>query len=241
MTPIRPSYVPLYEQIKKALLERIEAGEWGPGSFLPSEMELASEYGVSQGTLRKALTTLVQENRVVRYQGKGTSVAVLDEDSSLFPFFLLYDKQGKRVFPCSQVYSVQENVPSDKECAALQIDAQTSVLHIKRIRMLRGVAVVNETITLPTTRFKTADFTPDKIPNALYKYYQQLAGIVVVRATEQIESCVASTMDVKHLHVAAHHPLLLVVRTSYDLLGQPVELRTSKIDTQECVYRTDLR
>ena len=90
MTPSsKLTFAPLYEQVKKAILNRIIAGEWGPGSFLPSEIALAKEYGVSQGTLRKALNALTREKRLVRYQGKGTAVAVLDEDSSLFPFFLL--------------------------------------------------------------------------------------------------------------------------------------------------------
>lgn len=105
MTPSsKLTFAPLYEQVKKAILNRIIAGEWGPGSFLPSEIALAKEYGVSQGTLRKALNALTREKRLVRYQGKGTAVAVLDEDSSLFPFFLLSDRNGKRVYPLSQIY-----------------------------------------------------------------------------------------------------------------------------------------
>ena len=99
MTPSsKLTFAPLYEQVKKAILNRIIAGEWGPGSFLPSEIALAKEYGVSQGTLRKALNALTREKRLVRYQGKGTAVAVLDEDSSLFPFFLLSDRNGKPAF-----------------------------------------------------------------------------------------------------------------------------------------------
>ena len=104
MTPSsKLTFAPLYEQVKKAILNRIIAGEWGPGSFLPSEIALAKEYGVSQGTLRKALNALTREKRLVRYQGKGTAVAVLDEDSSLFPFFLLSDRNGKPVYVCSTI------------------------------------------------------------------------------------------------------------------------------------------
>ena len=98
MTPSsKLTFAPLYEQVKKAILNRIIAGEWGPGSFLPSEIALAKEYGVSQGTLRKALNALTREKRLVRYQGKGTAVAVLDEDSSLFPFFLQRQERKTRL------------------------------------------------------------------------------------------------------------------------------------------------
>ena len=130
MTPSsKLTLAPLYEQVKKAILNRIIAGEWGPGSFLPSEIALAKEYGVSQGTLRKALNALTREKRLVRYQGKGTAVAVLDEDSSLFPFFLLSDRNGKRVYPLSQIYGVRLATPSDAERAALELAPDAKVIH----------------------------------------------------------------------------------------------------------------
>ena len=59
--------IPLYAQIKSSILSRIVAKEWGPGSFLPSETALAAEYGVSQGTLRKALNELALEKKLVRF------------------------------------------------------------------------------------------------------------------------------------------------------------------------------
>ena len=114
----KPAFTPLYAQIKDSILSRIVAGEWSPGSFLPSEMALAEEYGVSQGTLRKALNELTLEKRLVRYQGKGTAVAVLDADSSLFPFFMLYDAAGRRVYPLSRTGDIRSGTAEDDEAAA---------------------------------------------------------------------------------------------------------------------------
>ena len=154
MTPSsKLTFAPLYEQVKKAILNRIIAGEWGPGSSLPSEIALAKEYGVSQGTLRKAPNALTREKRLVRYQGKGTAVAVLDEDSSLFPFFLLSDRNGKRVYPLSQIYGVRLATPSDAERAALELAPDAKVIHIDRVRMLNDFPVINERVALPTARF----------------------------------------------------------------------------------------
>ena len=115
----KPAFTPLYAQIKDSILSRIVAGEWSPGSFLPSEMALAEEYGVSQGTLRKALNELTLEKRLVRYQGKGTAVAVLDADSSLFPFFMLYDAAGRRVYPLSCTGDIRSGTAEDDEAEAL--------------------------------------------------------------------------------------------------------------------------
>lgn len=70
-----PTFSPLYRQIETLLLQRLEAGEWRPGSAIPSEAELAVRFGVSQGTVRKAIDEMVAEKLLVRRQGKGTYVA----------------------------------------------------------------------------------------------------------------------------------------------------------------------
>ena len=231
MTPSsKLTFAPLYEQVKKAILNRIIAGEWGPGSFLPSEIALAKEYGVSQGTLRKALNALTREKRLVRYQGKGTAVAVLDEDSSLFPFFLLSDRNGKRVYPLSQIYGVRLATPSDAERAALELAPDAKVIHIDRVRMLNDFPVINERVALPTARFPHFNFEFDKVPNTLYEHYQIHFGITV-----------ADSGDLKRLNIERNHPLLLVTRTSFDLQDRPVEFRISRINTGNHVYRADLR
>ena len=52
---LSPTFSPLYEQIKSLLTASLAAGEWKPGEPIPSEMDLAARYGVSQGTVRKAI------------------------------------------------------------------------------------------------------------------------------------------------------------------------------------------
>ena len=240
MTPSpKLTFAPLYEQVKKAILDRIIAGEWGPGSFLPSEIALAKEYGVSQGTLRKALNALTREKRLVRYQG--TAVAVLDEDSALFPFFLLSDKHGKRVYPLSQIYGLRLGQPSEAERAALNLAPGVKVIHIDRVRMLDDCPVINERVTLSTARFPDFSFEADKVPNTPYEHYQLHFGVTVARATEQIEVTLPDPADIKRLNIERSHPLLLVTRTSFDLQEQPVEFRISRINTSHHVYRAELR
>ena len=70
-----PAYQPLYRQIKYLITESLVSGEWRPGQPIPSEIELAHRYSVSQGTVRKAVDEMAAENLLVRRQGKGTFVA----------------------------------------------------------------------------------------------------------------------------------------------------------------------
>ena len=63
---------PLYLQLRDALAERISSGNWRPGAIIPSESDLAREFGVSPGTMRKALDLLESERVLIRRQGRGT-------------------------------------------------------------------------------------------------------------------------------------------------------------------------
>jgi len=55
-----PTFSPLYRQIKELILRHLESGEWGPGDHIPSESELAARFGVSQGTVRKAIDEIIR-------------------------------------------------------------------------------------------------------------------------------------------------------------------------------------
>src|ERR1700752_671248 len=84
-----PPFRPLYQQIKALITQGLESGEWKPGEIIPSEVELAARYKVSQGTVRKAIDELAGDNLLVRRQGKGTFVATHNEDRVQFRFLRL--------------------------------------------------------------------------------------------------------------------------------------------------------
>jgi hypothetical protein len=55
------SGVPLHRQVADLLRERIAQGDWAPGAYLPSEVDLAHEYSIGRDTLRQAYATLRAE------------------------------------------------------------------------------------------------------------------------------------------------------------------------------------
>jgi GntR family transcriptional regulator of arabinose operon len=63
-----------YQQLAGVLSGKIESGGFGPGDPLPSEVELAQQYGVNRHTLRRALDLLEEEGKVIRRRGRGTFV-----------------------------------------------------------------------------------------------------------------------------------------------------------------------
>lgn len=70
----RQSYVPLYQQIKDLLLDRMEHGELVAGDLIPSEAKLGAAFEVSRLTVRQALYELRVEGYVIREKGRGTFV-----------------------------------------------------------------------------------------------------------------------------------------------------------------------
>ena len=66
---------PLYQKIEADMIARIHSGAWEVGLRLPNEFGLAAEFGVSQGTMRRALISLEQQGYLSRKPGRGTIVA----------------------------------------------------------------------------------------------------------------------------------------------------------------------
>src|SRR5690606_37843643 len=111
---------PLYQKVIDTIVARIASGEVLPGGMLPSETQLASETGVSQGTARKALMMLEQHGIVRREQGRGTFVTARTPDSSLFNFFRLRNRNGEVIRPELIDERLLERPATDVERETLQ-------------------------------------------------------------------------------------------------------------------------
>src|SRR3954469_9258920 len=122
-----PSFRPLYEQIKILLTQSLVSGEWKPGEAIPSEIELASRFRVSQGTVRKAIDELAGENIVVRRQGKGTYVASHAEPSYQYRFLRVMPDGGEKVHPRNQFFGLERGRVIPDAAHALGLEASTQV------------------------------------------------------------------------------------------------------------------
>ena len=229
--------VPLYMQIRDLLVEKISAREWSPGGIIPSEIRLAQELDVSQGTVRKAITELVEANVLIRRQGRGTFVANHDDDRALFHFFHIYNDSGTKHLPECETLSCKRKRATRKESAILEIPNDSKVLCIDRIRSLDNIPAIVETIILPAEPFKDLVALPaEALPNMLYELYEIQFGITIHRAKEKLRAISATRSDAALLDVAAGTPLLEITRIALTLDGSPVELRTSRCSTSQHYY-----
>lgn len=223
---------PLYAQVREALMRRIADGEWPAGSALPSELALAAQLGVSQGTVRKALDAMAAENLVERQQGRGTFVPEHTEARALFHFFRIQNAEGAPVVP--------KTLDQQLTAAGPRAPLAGDTWRIERLRALDGRPAIVERIHLERARFAQLT-TEAPLPNALYPWYQKVAGVSVARAEDRLSAAAAPEQIAAALEIAPGGPLLLARRVAYDLMGRPVELRESWIETSRHAYAVSLR
>lgn len=233
-------YRPLYLQVKERLVRRLIDGTWQPGQLIPSEMELARQIGVSQGTVRKALDAMAGEHLLVRQQGRGTYVAMPEDSQVLFRYFRLSPDQGEQTFPQSIVMDRSTDRASAQEQACLRLDGDRRVHRVERVRFMAQSPVIVESISLPEERFSGFDRIVE-LPNNVYELYSRRWGLTVARASEQLKAIPASKSDAEALQCPPASPLLQILRTAYDLEGKPVEMRVSRCCTASFHYRSELR
>lgn len=233
--------ISLYMQIKDLITARLGKGEWLPGSIIPSEMNLAQELGVSQGTVRKAITELVENNVLTRKQGRGTFVSYHDPDRALFHFFHVADNKGHKVLPDSRVLQCHRKPASRVEASKLQLAAGTSIIRIERVRDFSAIPTMVETITLPAKPFGDLGREGNyDLPNTLYELYEKQYGITIHSADEQLRAVAASRHDAKILKLEAGMPLLEIERVALTLDRTPVELRISRCSTKNHHYQNTI-
>ncbi len=233
--PMKPDARPLYEQVRLALLQRIQSGAWPPGAALPNEFELAAEMGVSQGTARKAINALADERLVVRRQGRGTFVAEHTPAEVLFRFFQFYDAAGNRVSPESTNLNTRRAKARRDERARLKLAPSARVIRHARVRTVDGRPFVSELIVLPEDQFSDLG-TDGEIPNTLYDLFQRRFGVTVARADEQITVDAADARIASELAIAKGTPLMVIDRVTFSIDGRPIEWRLSRCHLADLHY-----
>jgi GntR family transcriptional regulator len=238
-----PAFSPLYQQIKGLILQSLQAGEWKPGEAIPSEMELAARFRVSQGTVRKAIDELAAENLVVRRQGKGTFVATHAEQNVRYRFLKLVADSGEREETRAErsVLECRRTRANAEVARSLALRGGDSIVQVRRVLSFGGVPTILEDIWLPGNTFK--GLTAEQMAGhqgPTYALFELAFGVRMVRAEEKIRAVAADDQQAALLGVPAGAPLLSVERLSYTYNDVPMELRRGLYRTDTHHYRNDL-
>ncbi|NYT86544.1 GntR family transcriptional regulator [Pollutimonas harenae] len=235
------AFSPLYQQIKGLLLQSLDRGDWKPGEAIPSELELAARFQVSQGTVRKAIDELAAENLLLRRQGKGTFVATHHEAKVRFRFLRLTSDDGKQAVSGSQILGCQRvKAPADI-AALLELRSPDMAVNIRRLLSFDQVPTILDDIWLPAAVFRglTAE-TLASYKGPLYAWFESEFGVSMVRADEKIRAVNAGAEAAQLLQVEPGNALLQVERVSYTYGDRPMEVRRGLYVTERFHYRNSL-
>lgn len=236
------AFSPLYRQIKELLVQSLDRGEWKPGELIPSEIDLAARFQVSQGTVRKAVDELAAEHLLLRRQGKGTFVATHHEARVRYRFLrLAADEEGEggraesRILECRRVRAPAEIA------RALELRAGETVVMIRRQLSMNQTPTVIDDIWLPGTAFRGLTLellTANRAP--MYGLFESEFGVSMVRADEKLRAVAASEEIARLLNISPGAPLLQVDRISYTYGDRPMEVRRGLYLTDHYHYRNSL-
>ncbi len=140
----------LQYQLRSALYEKINSGEWGDGYRIPSEYELCKIYGISRMTVREVLKEMVQSHYLVRKQGKGTFVSLPSVEATLTGSYSLTEEmnlRGKELTFSFISLKLIDATASAKQIFELK-DGE-KVYELTRLRRVEGEVFAWEQSTVP--------------------------------------------------------------------------------------------
>lgn len=229
MNHIRPDTRPLYMLVIDRIKELSNSGEWGPGTRLPSEFELAKQFGVSRATLREALRVLEEEGLVVRRHGVGTFLAersvVRAGIEQLFSVTEWIERANR--VPGTIEKQVGEMLPSEEDRDRLGLSESESILCMTRIRTADGDPVV---------------YCEDRIPARVLRHgwkgfngslfdLLEAADRPIAYAQTEIKPIAHHDIVFKALDVRPGEALLLLEQLHFDANDNPVLLSSNYFRT----------
>jgi GntR family transcriptional regulator len=223
---------PLYLQIRKALHDEIRSGQYPPGSRVPSEQELATQYGVSRMTARKSLDALVAQGLLFRRPGKGTFVTANVLSYGLSTTLSFSRTLRARGYEIETQVLRQEIIPGPPQVTEmLHLPADSKVLIVHRLRW-----VADEPAAIHVSYLDGRIFAPllrvDLETGSLLEAIEHIGGVRMAYTRDTVQAAQASAEESRLLRVPAGAPVLRVEGTTYDQRNQPVRFTRA-------IYRGD--
>ncbi len=234
------SPLPLYQQFKRIITQRVAQGEWLPNQPIPPERELTSHYGVSRTTVRLALADLVNEGWLYRVQGKGTFVAPPKVRPTLGELTGFAEELKIRgLDPEIRVVEYKTVPPPPAAAETLQVPPGEEVLAIKRLVLVQGVPYFADQSYL-AGRFARF-LSPEKVAQDSIYRTLEAAGQPLLKGQQTIEAAMPDRELMQLMQLPRRTPVLVIRRTTLGLCSEPVEHAQAWFRGDRYQYKVDLR
>jgi GntR family transcriptional regulator len=219
---IHPGIIPRYYQLKEILENRIESGEFQVGERFPTDEELCREYGLSRGTVRRAIELLVEERRLRREQGRGTFVNPPLMSPVFFRLANFEDEmkmKGRK--PGTKLLDIRKFPATEEIAEHLQLSVGDDVIEISRLRLADNQPMAHETRYLgcqTCPQLLEDDLESHSIHTLLLDKYH----IPLIQASHTITARILSATEAELLQVEPGSAGFAVERVTYTHHHQPV-------------------
>jgi DNA-binding GntR family transcriptional regulator len=216
--------VPLHEQISAAMRREIRSGAWPAHYRLPSEPDLAESFGVSRGTLRRALRTLIEEGLLVQVRGRGTFVVSAAIEQSIGQELLSLSEGLERegvAFETRVVASTMDEAP-EAIAGLLGLGAERSAFRLRRVMGIDGspVAYLDNWVRLDLCPgLQDEDFEHESLFGLLEGRY----GLRIAVGRRTFEAQAALGRAAEQLEIPVGAPVLYLEQVTYLDDGRPIE------------------
>ncbi len=232
---------PYYKVLKDKIIEDIESGKLNHGDKLPSERELAEQFGISRMTARHTLSILEREGLVERRVGAGTFITNkrIELDTITFNSFSK-NMIGRGYTPSTKKLSIQK-VPAKAVLAKkLKISEGDELIVIKRLRLVNDTPVAIEESCIP---YKYCVGIEDMIQEdaSLYQLLEEKFGIVLIRAQEYMQVTFCDESESKLLRIKTESPCILLEAVAFDKEDREIEFSKSITRSDIVRYYSELR
>jgi GntR family transcriptional regulator len=217
------------EQLRSHLVELVQSG-LDPHVKLPTERELAEQFGVSRLTVRRVLDRLERDRLVYRVQGAGTFVNSPQISKSVELTSFSEDMRERGLRPGSKLVRAEIEAAGPAIGYALGLSPSAEVLHLERVRTADDEPMCLEHSYLP--RDLVPGLAELEITGSLYELLEARYNLRMERAEQTISATVVDVATANLLGVPPFSPAFRVDRTGYDNRGRPIE-------RAESLYRGD--
>jgi len=220
----RPKHARLRQRLR-AEVQRMTAH-----TALPTERELAGQYGVSRSTVRQALDALAESGVVYRVHGAGTFAASTVVAKNLTMSSFTEDMEARGLVPGNRILAADEREAGRQIAEELRLGESDPVVRVMRLRLADEWPMCLETVHLPAAR--VPGLLDRDLNDSLYRILRAEYGMRLVRA-EQVWTAVSlDERSAVLLGVPTGSPAFQVRRVGMDERSRPLEVTTG-------LYRAD--
>lgn len=221
-------FIPLYYQIQRVLMEKIQSGALSEGDLLASEEELARVYQVSRMTARQALHGLKARGYALSQKGRGTFVTRPKLEKNIMHLRgFTEDMKQRGMVPSSQLLEQTVVRASEEIAESLKIEPETAVMKLRRLRLADGTPMALEESHVPLRPFPGLERI-NFAKQSLYYILRENYGVRVAWADETIEALPATREESELLTIPRRASVLSISRVIITTEQIPIEVACSR-------------